>query len=195
VISLRLEARVRLSIVLSVTAGAALLSGAPSAVAQLQTYAYSAQTAQPARRQGNVVAGGITWACQGQTCATRGPWPRPAVEACRALTAEVGAIASYGHAGAMLNAAELAACNAGVTAVRPAPIRPGAILRPAPRAVTTDVTELAFVGGAMRESDDDAAAVTTSVAELSFVGGDMRPADGDAPPVVTNVEELIFVGR
>jgi hypothetical protein len=140
------------------------------------------------------------------------------VPACHALALEVGVIASYGRSGVMLSAADLEQCNAGVAtqnAIRPGvrvtpstPIRPA---RPQPSqsgdaapppasssgAVTTNTTELSFVGGASVDTSDRAApAIVTNTGELSFVGSaPVDTSDRAAPAVVVNTTELSFVGR
>lgn len=172
---------------------------------QMGSYAYEARTTQAARTQGNVNASGIAWACQGSVCSTRGPWPGPGVPACHALALQVGVIASYGRSGAMLTAAELAECNAGLAApnvrlpsgvqITPTiPIRPST---PDSTAVVVNTPELSFVGGAAVDTSDRAApAVTVNTSELSFVGGaTVDLSDRDAPAVVVNTPELSFVGR
>jgi hypothetical protein len=177
---------------------------------RLQNYQYTAQTTQQVRRQGNVVAAGITWACRGQACTTSGPWVRPGVEACRALVAEVGVISAYGRTGAMLSVAELAACNATTATVAPNVVVPP-IVRAPPTIVTrsgpgltvrTDgpvtiaVPEMTFVGGALIATPDRGAApVAVNVSELAFVGGAMVDRGDVGPPVTVNVPELLFVGR
>jgi hypothetical protein len=158
---------------------------------QLGAYVYTAQTNEPARRQGAVVAAGLTWSCQGQTCSISGPWDRPAVEACRALADQVGPIASYGRPGMMLSASELAVCNAGqVARILP---RPRLTLPPIARRRAVTTPELSFVGGAMI-ARDGLGAVDVAVSELSFVGGAQIVRD-DAAPVEINASELSFIGQ
>jgi hypothetical protein len=96
---------------------ALMVSVATPAVAQ--QYQYVARTEAPAARQGAVTAGPLTWQCQGSACTIGGPWPAPGVPACAALAREVGRITAYGRQGAMLNAQQLATCNAGIAAVAP----------------------------------------------------------------------------
>lgn len=189
------------NLVLRVTLVAVLLSSAPSALAQLrlQVFEYSAQTTQTARQQGDVVAGGITWACQGRTCATRGPWPNPGVEACRALAAQVGPISAYGRAGAMLSATDLAACNGSSSAPRiimQAPLPPSAVARTrGPVTITTP--ELSLVGGATVDTRDRSApSVVITTPDIYLVGGaSVDTSDRAAPPVTITTPELVFVGR
>jgi hypothetical protein len=80
--------------------------------AHAQAYQYVATTTAPAARTGAVTAGNLTWQCTGSECRISGPWPAPGVGACALLAGQVGRIASYGRSGAMLNAAQLAECNA-----------------------------------------------------------------------------------
>jgi hypothetical protein len=94
----------------------AILAAPPSptqpATSQSRPYHYVAQTVATAAKQGAVVASGIQWRCTGARCTTSGPWPNPAVGACKALAVQVGRIRSYGRNGARLNAKQLRECNA-----------------------------------------------------------------------------------
>src|SRR5262249_18748057 len=86
------------------------------AFAQGGPFTYTAHTSAPVARTGAVTAGALTWTCSGSDCTIHGPWLAPAPSACAALAAQVGHIESYGRPGAVLNAAQLAQCNAGVAA-------------------------------------------------------------------------------
>ncbi len=172
----------------------------PAPQLQIPGFDYRAQTSAPARRQGNISAGGVTWTCAASACTTRRLWERPTVETCRALAAEVGPITSFGRAGATLSATELQQCNASM-ALQRAPIQitpPAAQLAQTgsgPATITS--AELSFVGGGMTAtSDRSAPAVAVNASELSFVGGVMvDTSDRDAPPIVATTPELSFVGR
>ena len=76
--------------------------------------AYVAETVDPAKKQGTVQVGNLKWQCQGTRCTISGPWPKPAVGACKDLARQVGEIKSYGHANKQLTPAELKRCNAGL---------------------------------------------------------------------------------
>lgn len=103
-------------------AAAGLLLGALALPAAAATeYTYTAETLGPAKKQGVVKAGGISWRCQGPRCTVTGPWARPGVGACKALAQQVGEIRAYGHPGSQLGAAELRQCNAGVAASTQSP--------------------------------------------------------------------------
>lgn len=84
-----------------------------------QMYHYRAVTRAPVRKSGRVQAGSLGWQCQGDGCTISGPWPVPAVSACRALAGQVGPIRSYGHAKKKLGTNELVQCNAGLTVKAP----------------------------------------------------------------------------
>ena len=79
-------------------------------------YTYTAETLAPAKKQGVVKAGSISWRCQGARCTATGPWAKPGVGACKALAQQIGEIRAYGHPKSQLSAAELRRCNAGVAA-------------------------------------------------------------------------------
>ena len=102
---------------------ALMISVATPAAAQqvMQQYVYTARTETPVARQGAVVAGSLTWQCQGSACTITGPWPAPGTAACVALAQQVGRITSYGREGRMLDATGLATCNAGLPAAQVAP--------------------------------------------------------------------------
>lgn len=164
----------------------------------LQSYQYTAETHEPARRQGTVVAGGFVWTCEGAVCTITGPWVRPAVGACRALAQQVGPIRAYGRPGAMLSPSDIASCNAGQTPTesksqKPLPPRKTAI-SPSGGPVSITTPELSFVGGSMIDTSARGAPVVVTVPELSFVGGTQieRKVSG---PVEVNTPELSFVGE
>lgn len=90
---------------------------------QARQYHYRAVTRAAVRKRGQVRASTLTWQCQGTGCTISGPWPTPAVGACRALAKQVGAIQSYGHAGRKLSTAQLKQCNAGITVAVRRPVR------------------------------------------------------------------------
>lgn len=173
----------------------------PTPQLQIPGFDYRAETSAPARRQGNVSAGGVTWTCAANTCTTRRPGERPSVEACRALATEVGPIASFGRVGALLSATEIQQCNASMALRQPQiQITPPAAARlpqvgSGPATITSP--ELSFVGGVMVDtSDRRAAALAVNAAELSFVGGAMvDTSDRAAPPIAVTTSELSFVGR
>jgi hypothetical protein len=85
------------------------------------SFEYTARTAAPVRRSGEITAGTLTWSCNGSRCTIRGPWAQPGVSACAALAQQVGTIVSYGRTGAMLSAEQLAQCNAAAPAPAPVP--------------------------------------------------------------------------
>jgi hypothetical protein len=88
----------------------------PSVAAKPAAYDYTATIASAAKVQGNVVAAGITWNCQGTRCTTSGPWPTPGVGACAALSKIVGTVTAYGHPAKQLTAVDLQTCNQGGSA-------------------------------------------------------------------------------
>jgi hypothetical protein len=95
-------------------------------------------------RSGAVNASGLVWQCQANRCTISGPWPRPGVSACANLARAVGRISSYGHPGAMLNATELAQCNAnmprdGAVAVPVNPSGPVIVANPVATPVVPNV--------------------------------------------------------
>ncbi len=90
---------------------------------QARQYHYQAVTRAPVRKRGRVRAGTLAWQCQGTACTISGPWPTPAVGACRTLAKQVGAIQSYGHASRKLSAPQLRQCNAGITALVRKPLK------------------------------------------------------------------------
>lgn len=183
---------------------------------QVGQYLYEARTNEPARTQGNVVTASITWACQGNVCSTRGPWPRPGVPACHALALQVGVITSYGRSGAMLTPAQLAECNAGVAT--PSVIAPGVrvtpsqpIRRPAasptptetppPETPPAETPPSATPPPATPPPDtptlttDASGAIVVNATQLSLVGGAMRDvSDRIGAPIVVNASELSLVG-
>lgn len=175
--------------------------------AAAQQYVYTARTAAPAARQGAVVAGSLTWQCQGSACTISGPWPAPGASACAALAREVGRIVEYGRPGRVLDAAGLATCNAGLPAAQITPINPNVrvlpnvILRPAPvvtaqtapNPLTINSSELSFVGGDLTNAHT-ASSNTINAPELSFVGGPTLPGRTPTSPVI-DVPELSFIGR
>lgn len=182
------------------------IAGAAGSAAQAQTfqmrnYSYTAQTAAASRMQGDVVAGGITWACQGSVCSTTGPWPRPAPQACRALADQVGRVTAYGHSGAMLSAGELATCNAG-QAAQAQVLTPQVAAPPVLRAplipmrrgpITTP--EISLVGGAIAAPAARAPTLVVTTSELSLVGGSIAAPTPRAATVVVDTAELSLVGR
>lgn len=93
----------------------ALLAGAP---VYAQTYDYTARTANPVLRAGQVTASSLTWSCAGHACRISGPWRSPGVGACAQLAAIVGRITEYGHPGARLSSSQLATCNENAAAPR-----------------------------------------------------------------------------
>jgi hypothetical protein len=117
-------------------AASLIVAAASSADAQTPVagrFTYTAQLNADALATGQVDAGGIVWQCSGRTCTVTGPWSAPGVPACVALAARVGAIASYGRPGAVLNATQLAQCNA---QVRPRiTLDPSVIRAPSPRVI------------------------------------------------------------
>ncbi len=94
-----------------------LLSAAGAVTAQ--TYHYTARTTAPSLETGAVQAGSLTWQCSGSDCRISGPWPQPGVGACAQLADRVGHIASYGHPGRSLDAAQLEQCNRSARAQPP----------------------------------------------------------------------------
>jgi hypothetical protein len=185
----------RLRQVLALTLGSlAVVAVAHAQSMQLGSHRYTAQTAAAARVQGHVVAGGITWACQGNVCSTSGPWPRPSPEACRSLADQVGRVTAYGREGAALSASDLATCNAGQTAqalprvrVPVGPVRRTAITTP----------EISLVGGAITAAPARQPTITVSTDELHLVGGAVAapaPAAVHAT-IVVDTAEISLVGR
>jgi hypothetical protein len=176
----------------------------PAPQLQIPGFDYRAETRAPARRQGNVSAGGVAWSCNVNACTTRRPWSAPTVENCRALAAEVGAISSFGRAGAMLSAAQIAQCNASPVLQQPS-IRvtpPPAITHlPAPSSgpVVMATPEISFVGGAMISAGPGAGAAANTIIstpEIVFVGGaSIEAAGGGTATAVINTPELTFIGR
>jgi hypothetical protein len=109
-----------------------------SAATHAQNFNYRATVADGSvDRMGAVNASGLLWQCSGNACTITGPWPRPGVQACANLAQLVGRIASYGHPGAVLNATELAQCNANMATdgARAIPVNPGGIVVANPVAV------------------------------------------------------------
>jgi hypothetical protein len=182
---------------LTMLAGLAALVLVP-ADGRAESFDYVATLTAPARREGAVTAGGITWTCKGPRCTSSGPWPVPGEAACAALAAQVGTIAAYGHKGARLSPAQLARCNVGVQpkvaappTVTPAPpvAGPRAAPRPAiPRTVPAPVTPRAPVvnAGTLRVVGRSVAAAVTAPT-LVVVG---RPTPG-----AVTTGRLIVVGR
>lgn len=120
--------RVTLSIA-PLLATSALAQATPKGNANL--FAYVAETAAPARQQGRVAAGGLSWSCTGSRCTTSGP-AVPSVAGCSALARSVGAIRIFGRdGGAQLDAAQLAACNASASPARAVATPPVTGTRPA----------------------------------------------------------------
>jgi hypothetical protein len=74
---------------------------------------YTAQTQQPMAKNAVIVADGISWQCQGDSCRAANEVKTPAPQTCRALALQVGALRSFSVAGQALSAGELAQCNAG----------------------------------------------------------------------------------
>lgn len=95
----------------------------------------TAVTTTTSRRQGSVLAGGVAWQCQGDTCTTSAPLHPPLVASCEALAREVGALKSFASSEGSFGTAEIGACNAAVThaAAGIARVQP-AIAPPSPRA-------------------------------------------------------------
>jgi hypothetical protein len=199
--------RISTFVVLALTLASIPLSTAqtpprlPTPQLQIPGFDYRAETRAPARRQGTVSAGGVNWSCGVSACTTRRPWANPAVENCRALAMEVGAISSFGRAGAMLSAAQLAQCNASPSLQQPnVRVTPPPVITqlPAPSSgpVTITAPELSFVGGVIVTPPPPAtSAVTLTTPELSFVGGATTGVATSATPVTINTPELSFVGR
>lgn len=168
-----------------------------------QSYQYTAETHEPARRQGTVVAGGFVWTCEGATCTITGPSVRPAVGACRALAQQVGPIRAYGRPEAMLSPSDIASCNAGQTQTAfksqkplPQPRLPPrkTVTSPSGGPVSVTTPELSFVGGTMIDTSGRGAPLIVDVPELSFVGG-AQITRKISPPVEVNTPELSFVGQ
>ena len=168
---------------------------------QMPGFDYRAETRAPARRQGNVSVGGVTWSCSANACTTRRPWANPTIESCRVLAAEVGAISSFGRAGATLSAAQIAQCNAAPVLQQPSiRVTPPPVVTQLPASPSGPVTiatpELSFVGGALTAPAPPAtAAITLTTPELSLVGGATIGGSAGAAPVTINTPELSFVGR
>lgn len=160
-------------------------------VAPMGMYAYTARTAGMVRRTGAVTGGGITWQCTQNYCMVSGPWRTPGVGSCHALALEVGAIVSYGHPAAQLNAAQLAQCNAGVAASSSTTT----IAPPAPAGVAVTTPELSAVGGATVSGPPDVAPIAITTPELSAVGGAAPKPTSDIPPVHVTTPEISTVGR
>lgn len=78
---------------------------------------YIADTAQ-AVMSGGVVAGNVSWQCQGKKCQAKAAVV-PAANLCRALALRVGIVNTFSTNGQKLDAGGLAQCNAGLTAVSP----------------------------------------------------------------------------
>jgi hypothetical protein len=164
-----------------------------------QQYQYVARTEAPALRQGAVMAGGLTWQCQGSACSIGGPWPAPVVGACAALAREVGRISAYGRQGNMLDAAALTSCNANVQAAAPivrapptAVLRGPAITAPlrqptAPMQITT--SELNLIVGAPVVASTNTYAITTS--ELALVAGAPVAPSSERMDITTSELNLI----
>lgn len=113
-----IESHIPLWLMALLGTGLYALFGAVPAHASAYQYTAVTETAK-VLRQGTVQAGSLTWQCAGDRCTVRGPWPKPALSACKALARAVGPLRSYGHPGAMLSYAQLLQCNAGVPVVVP----------------------------------------------------------------------------
>lgn len=110
-------------------ATSALAQAVPKGSAKL--FPYAAVSTEPARQQGRVLAGGLTWDCAGSRCTTSGP-AAPSVAACTALARTAGAIRSFGRdGGAQLDATQIAECNAGAAPARAMPSPAATGTRPA----------------------------------------------------------------
>ena len=83
----------------------------PVPVKAQESFNNTALTRDDAAIQGEVIASGIRWQCDGARCRVSGPWPVPGVLACRALAQKIGYIKAYGHPGASLSPAQLVECN------------------------------------------------------------------------------------
>lgn len=182
-----------------VVAAAAMLAGAAQAQI-LGSYQYVARTVAPATRTGAVSAGGLSWQCSGSECRIGGPWPQPGVGACAALAGQVGRIASYGRAGAMLDAAQLGQCNANLPAAqvqidpniarqaRPLPpvvLQATPLAPPTPTPPPTPVTSQVAVEPGSRPQD--IAVHVLSGAGMRFFGVSGALAAPALPPHVTRI--------
>ena len=82
---------------------------APSPVAASSGAYYTATLAQPAD-DNRAVAGGVAWACEGNTCIANKGTSRP-MRICRGLAREFGEITSFKTKGEELAEEKLAKCN------------------------------------------------------------------------------------
>jgi hypothetical protein len=89
---------------------AALLSVAEQGRAADRTYAYEAETAQPAKA-GAVAAGGVRWSCSGTRCTASGRGGKVSARGCSELARRVGPIAAYRSEIRRLADGDLAECN------------------------------------------------------------------------------------
>jgi hypothetical protein len=127
---------------------------APQAPASPLDYLYTAETNEPAKKQGLLKVGTLSWGCQATRCVAKSTSPAPDIAGCRALGEQVGHIKSYGHPGRQLTAPELEQCNVGIAigsapGMTPPLIRPPVASAPAPmkpgsRSITTG--ELSMTG-------------------------------------------------
>ena len=61
-------------------------------------FLYTAETNDPAKKQGLVELGNFSWGCQGSRCVAKSTLPMPDVASCKALAEQIGQIKSYSHA-------------------------------------------------------------------------------------------------
>jgi hypothetical protein len=86
----------------------ASLAAAPAAARDDGPY-YRAELAQPAA-DGQVIAGGVLWLCEGTQCAAAKGTGRPAVM-CKRLAEATSAVVRFRYGGEDLDADGLARCN------------------------------------------------------------------------------------
>ncbi|MBM5810353.1 MAG: hypothetical protein FJ191_00060 [Gammaproteobacteria bacterium] len=168
-------------------------------------YVYVAETQAVARKQGSVLAGKLAWQCQGSRCTIQGPWEAPGVAACQALAREVGPIRSYGRAGRMLGAAELATCNQGgmvqmpskaISAVRlPAVIQPTVTGSASGAGLRTGAILFTGTGGPLLPARTAGSlGLRATTAAIRFQGTGILLARTPIEPVTLRVPEITFTG-
>lgn len=99
---------------IALSALALAASGAPQAALMAQPQGegafYAAEIAAPMEAT-RMAAGGVVWSCEGTSCMAARGTARP-LRLCRELKRKVGAVTSFAVNGEMLEADQLARCNA-----------------------------------------------------------------------------------
>jgi hypothetical protein len=82
-----------------------------AAVASMSNPAVAKLEAPLDRASNDIVAAGVVWACEGDTCSSRLDRRAPVARDCAQLAREVGRVASFSVDGVELDAEGLATCN------------------------------------------------------------------------------------